>query len=260
MALSTDKRHAWSQIRYQYYISGRSDVIFQNFSAAGIMLGYAIETSYKQLLAELGATGSIMNSHYTRKLHEYLVCNYNFSLAPLVCMDFLDFVDDHLEARYPIQTEKVQNRLQPQGRLLSFNLNALSFYDDLMFQLDRLIYGQSPTEVGTSVYFRGAVDCKMFRGAFFFHGNYHAYLSQSWIIGMVTSHGGHQDEVDIIQNRNLELYDNLSFPVRADDVNQNAYVPNFCQNYRYVSSNQNSNGQPVWTLNAVAFFRAININ
>lgn len=236
MSLSNDLRKEWSFQRFQYYTSGRLDVLYQNFCAAGVLLGYSIETSYKQLLLELGVIPSqgILNSHSTKSLHNYL--NQHFSKhVPRVSLDFLDYIDDHLEARYPSQRERVVQRIG--NRLLVFGLCSLSFYDDLFYQLDQKCFHASQNDYHSSAYFRAGTSIKSHQGTCFFHGNYLAYAHRDFIKQMLTTHGNHKNEIEIISSRYHELYDNHQFPLRTQALAGITSVPDFSRNFRYPEFN-----------------------
>ena len=225
-------RKEWSFQRLQFYTSGRLDVFFENFCSAGILLGYSIETSYKQLLLELGVSPEkrILNSHKTRDLHDYLARHYA-DHTPVVSIEFLEYVDDHLEARYPSQRDKVIRRIG--DRLFVFGFQSLSFYDDLFFQLDQKCFEASQKDRHSSAYFRAGTVLRSYQGACFFHGNYLSYINREFIFQNLVEHGEHNDEVEILSNRFMELYSNQSFPRKAQDVNGVSFTLNFSSGFQY---------------------------
>lgn len=232
MTLSVDLRKEWCFQRFQYYTSGRLDIFYQNFCAAGILLGYSIETSYKQLLLELGVPSDqkILRSHSIQSLHNYL--NQHFSsYVPNVSLDFLEYIDDHLEARYPSQRDEVIRRMS--DRFLVFGICSLSFCDDLFYQLDQKCYSASLGDRHSSVYFRAGVSVKSHQGACFFHGNYLAHTHRAFILDRINEHGEHEDELTIIDTNYQDLYDNFQFPLRAQNPSSVIPIADFSRNFIY---------------------------
>lgn len=232
MPLSSDLRKEWSLVRYQYYASGRADVIFSNLGITGVILGYAIETSYKHLLHELDLSDKgIIKCHSVKLIHNYLLKKN--AEVPQVSNDFLDFIDNHLHSRYPSQRYETSTRIEAKNRFFVFNSLAMSFYDDLMFQLDNLILKTTNDDYHASVFFRGATDCLMSRGQFFFHGNYHAYLAHNEIIKYLETHGGLESEIEHLKTYRELLFDNDQFQLRSQPLINIKYTEKFCKDFVY---------------------------
>ncbi len=183
-----EKRNDWAMLRYSYYSSGRNELLLGNFDAAGILLGYAVETSFKHALLESGYDNkAILHSHDIRKLRS--ACKGTLALPHLeVSDDFLDYINDHFKPRYPSLKDQVIKGVEARSGFLTFGPLLLSWYDDVMFQIDNWIY-EYTGDVLASCFFRATADLLNLKGALFFHGNYHACKYLTELKSMCEQHG-----------------------------------------------------------------------
>ena len=148
-------------------------MLLGNHSAAGILFGYAIETSLKHALIESGFNNlNILNKHEPQILMRE--CLKQGILEDIeVSDDFLDYINDHFKPRYPILQEKVQDDISSKGRVHTIGPLLISWYDDLMFQIDSWLLNYTSDSL-SSCFFRATGDINQLKGRMFFHANYHA--------------------------------------------------------------------------------------
>jgi hypothetical protein len=132
-------------LRSEYYEAGRNLFFSSQFSSAGIMLGYAIETHIKAGLLKLKTVQELDNvrdSKNTRILHSHCISDLFKTAQSLnlfknvnVSDDFLNYVDDHFQ-RYPSEILKMQKSASMKSRIVFSGGSMIMYYDDFILQLD----------------------------------------------------------------------------------------------------------------------------
>jgi len=136
-----ERREQYRLIRYDYYHAGRILHLMGNFHSAGIMLGYAGETTMKAGLMEVTPEKewgkNIFQSHDVQKILKRCQ-ELNLFEDVRVSMDFLIHIDNNF-CRYPSQMIKVGKRAEEQSIALGNSSDWVYYYDDLIVQLDRIL-------------------------------------------------------------------------------------------------------------------------
>lgn len=241
--MDNENRKEWSLLRYNYYSAGRNEMLLGNYSAAGILLGYAIETSFKHALIESGFDDlAILNKHEPQILMRK--CQEFGTLEEIeVSDDFLDYINDHFKPRYPSLKSKVQEDISAKGRIDIIGPLLLSWYDDLMHQIDNWLIERTSDGL-SSCFFRATGDLDNLKGKLFFHSNYHGCSNLEKYIEMRKNHTG--DNSDIISELEKGI-ENLWSTVtgippaqRYDNVN---YSSNFSKRFHYPKWSEESSIQ-----------------
>ena len=231
--MDLEKRKAWSQLRYSYYCSGRNEMLLGNYGAAGILLGYAVETSLKHALIESGFSDlSVLNKHEVQILMRE--CRKQGTLDSIeVSDDFLDYINDHFKPRYPSLRKKVQDDISSKGRVDTIGPLLLSWYDDLMFQIDDWIYKYTSDNLA-SCFFRATGDVYMLKGRLFFHANYHACAMLEQMVTMREKHQGDNTHIiNELRKGALNLWSTVTGVIPAQNFNNVRYQKNFCKRFHY---------------------------
>ncbi len=137
-------RSLWTQLRFEYYISGRRLFFDGLFRSGLIMLSYAVETSLKALISEFHnntiqkAYKSVKNEHSITELYSFCE-KYSIIGDVKVSHDFLKFISLNF-SRYPSQIEE-SNRVwfQEHGGVGCY-IGDLSYFDDLILQTNNEIF------------------------------------------------------------------------------------------------------------------------
>lgn len=135
-----EQREQYRLIRYDYYHAGRLLHLIGNFQAAGVMLGYTVETTMKAGLIEVlteeqQKKNRILNhDHDVRKI--FAECRRHELFTDVgVSEDFLKHVNNYFQ-RYPSQQRRVWNEADKQNRVIGNSTDWVYYYDDLIVQLD----------------------------------------------------------------------------------------------------------------------------
>lgn len=139
-----EQREQYRLIRYDYYHAGRLLHLIGNFHGAGIMLGYAVETTMKAGLMEVlteeqQKKNRILNhAHDVRKI--FAECRrYGLFTDVGVSEDFLKHINNYFQ-RYPSQQRKVLNEADKQNRVIGNSIDWVYYYDDLIVRLDHHLF------------------------------------------------------------------------------------------------------------------------
>jgi len=142
-----NRRRDWQELRFDYYVAGRALSLQGSFNAAPLLLAYAVEYSLKAALAEAkGVPRALTNSHDFVQLYQACL-ERSLLTSTRISNDFLKFVQDHFERRYPT----LQAALLARRKRWSFGPALLATYDDCMIQVDCAldeIYGSSHWSLG----------------------------------------------------------------------------------------------------------------
>lgn len=160
----------FSLIRYEYYIAGRHLFFFAHSRAARIMLGYAVECQLKAALLNAGSRKhKLLYGHDIPALHQE--CQEMGIITDVaVSDDFLRYVDDNLNQRYPSQFIKMLEKATSDGLVVGGSPMDILPYDDYILQLDDAIKKLS-SEPLASIGIRGALSAENKESEDFFHSN-----------------------------------------------------------------------------------------
>jgi hypothetical protein len=125
-------------LRLEHYASGRLLCLHGGFTAAPIVLAYAIEYHLKGALAEFEDDLTDDEKRLVRSDHKlvelYTAClNRGLLRSTFVSSDFLLFARHHFERRYP----STEDAILRDRRYWQFGRSMLHTYDDCIVQLDR---------------------------------------------------------------------------------------------------------------------------
>lgn len=163
----------FNELRQSYYVAGRCLLINNIFGTSGINFGYAVELSLKQLLISKGYPAKKLYNHSIAAYYREAVDNRY--IPPLnVSDDFIQFMDERLNARYPSHLNKLLESHNAGSRGCVFLIDSLHCYDDFILQLDDAIT-HALSDQRSSVGFRCCRDLMSTGGRIFFHCNDHAF-------------------------------------------------------------------------------------
>jgi len=190
----------WVDLRYRYHLAGRTLLFNNQMQTAVLMLGYAIEAHMKQLIS---ADKTIAKKHsFGHDFHgSYAILRSAGYLSDVdVSEDFLLFVEDNFDRRYPSQTDGTIKRANSRGHAISVSPTVIIPYDEFILQLDHslTLAFQNP---GASVLMHAAksVDCS--GGEYFFHNNYSAIARLDIALRLC------EEDLLLLKNREPHLYD-----------------------------------------------------
>lgn len=199
------------RFRKEYYQAGRVLMFTGGLSSAGIILGYAAELSLKAALIEAGfpklpKKKNILYGHAIKRLFDECQKRGIFQ-GVQVSKDFLKYIEDWLNRRYPIQQQALSARLSAENLAESFDWAYLDAYDDFLLQLDDDIASQTNDAWRVSVGVRSAVEAETFTGAAFFHCNTAAYLRAGNYLNVLAKHDpGNRICIDMLRNFQQRLW------------------------------------------------------
>jgi hypothetical protein len=197
----------FKELRQDYYLGGRCLLINRVFGMSGINLGYSIELSLKFILA--------FNGHPKNELMKHNIENYYKQvidmkyISPLkVSDDFLRFVNERLNARYPSMIAQRIAKHELESRAYVFTIDMLHCYDEFILQLDDAI-SKAVGDPRISIGFRSCRDLKSVNGRIFFHCNDHAFeriSSYKEILQQNRDPGDDFEYIDSILTNPIELW------------------------------------------------------
>lgn len=162
----------WTKQKYEYYVAARTLWESNQMQMASLMYAYAIEAQIKS------AFSLFPNSCPEKRLGSSHDIPWLFPQARRdgifadvsVSDEFLEFVMDNFERRYPKQTRDRLQKIRPQGRafILIGDLNL--YYDKFIIDLDTSIYTRS-NNCRTSILFLAKRNLETVEGKYFFQLN-----------------------------------------------------------------------------------------
>lgn len=166
---------SFTMLRLDYYLSGRVLMFSSCLKGAGLMLGYAIESHFKSALSlvdtELSPGDEKLQKHSHNLPALLNACRQlGFFDEIKVSPELIEFADDHLNQRYPSQQRRKQGKAHQMGRVMSFGVNDILAYDDLICQLDDELYRFTGNPL-CSIGVRAALSADSTSGRMFFHSN-----------------------------------------------------------------------------------------
>lgn len=140
-----DRRKNWTEIRSDYYSSGR--LAFKNglFFAGAIQLAYVVETHF-QAIAYEHYQGANLNKNPWKK-HDIEgmfkeLTNLGLLINVKVSEDFLKYISYNFN-RYPGQVVPSKKEMSELYGGSAIGVTMIHYYDHLILQLDRVIYEMS---------------------------------------------------------------------------------------------------------------------
>lgn len=188
----------FKELRQDYYLGGRCLLINQLFGMAGINLGYSIELSLKFLLAVNGYPKRSLMKHDVE--HYYSQVIEKKYISPIkVSDDFLRFINERLNARYPSMIAKHLSTHEKASRAYVFTVDMLHCYDDFILQLDDAVV-KAVDDPRTSIGFRSCRELRSIKGRIFFHCNDHAFARIPTYRGILAKNRDHDDDYEYIES------------------------------------------------------------
>lgn len=171
--MSENNTYQWTDLRYRYYLAGRT-LLFNNQIQSGVlMLGYAVEAHFKHILSfALNISKKHSFGHNFFDTYKLLQDNGYFQDVD-VSDDLILFVEDNFDRRYPSQTNRTINRANARGHAVCMAPDVIINYDEFIIQLDQSLI-KKINDPEASILAMGAqqVDCG--GSEYFFHNNYSA--------------------------------------------------------------------------------------
>jgi len=189
----------WTNLRFDYYWAGRT-LLFTNQMQMGVlMLGYAIEAHFKHLISSDGTIKEKYSYKHNFSKAFNVLRNAGYFQDVHVSSDFLDFVEDNFDRRYPSQTSRTIKRANSKGRPVSMAPDVIIPYDDLILQLDMSLTNVFGTpEASVLMHGIHVVGCA--GGHFFFHCNYAAIARLDAGLNLC------EQNLEILKQRQPEIY------------------------------------------------------
>ena len=130
------QRRKFTELRFEYYVSGRLLWFNDTMSIASMLLGYAIELSLKYALISSGVSHiGLLHSH--KHLDLFLKCAEVGAIPRVQASnDLLQYVSDTFNLRYPSQVIETSAEANARGHALGQSADLILAYDDLVIQLD----------------------------------------------------------------------------------------------------------------------------
>ncbi len=166
----TFQRRKFTELRFEYYVSGRILWFNDTMSIAGMLLGYAVELSLKYALIIAGIKHrGLLNGH--KPLNLFLKCE-EIKAIPNVqaSTDLLQYVSDMFNRRYPSQVVKTSAEANARGHAIGQSLDLILAYDDLIIQIDDALRERCSDD-SVSIGLLGAHFVNRPQGKGFFHCN-----------------------------------------------------------------------------------------
>lgn len=195
--MKEESYNRFKELRQQYYLAGRTLLINRIFGMAGINFGYSIELSLKFILLMNGYTNKDLLKH---GLRDYYTMSVEGGFIPSLSVsdDFLKFVDERLNTRYPIMIEGNVKAHLDEDRVYVFTIDMLHCYDDFILQLDDVI-AEAASDPRTSIGFRSCRGLNSTAGRIFFHSNDHAFARIEKYTAMLNENRDANDNLDLIK-------------------------------------------------------------
>ncbi len=207
----------WSLLRYNYYLGGRNLLLNCQYDAAGLLLAYSIELSFKHALNLCGETDpKILKDHSHPRLKNDLEKYADFQNYFKVSEDFLLFNEYYINSRYPSKKEEFNQKNNIEFH--NFQLDYLAHYDDLMFQIDKKIL-ETSADTLSSCFVRSYLNLDDSRNIYLIHGNFPFHSNISMLenyLKKIKDREKQLEELKIFYDSNKDvLWDCSRLPVRA---------------------------------------------
>jgi len=167
------QRRKFKELRFEFYVSGRTLWFSDTMSIAAMLLGHSVELHLKQALIEHDVTlaehKEIKRRHDLTKL--YSICKENGVYDDVLVSDeLIVYISDMLHQRYPSQSVEASIKAEERGHAISRGIGVIQAYDDLIIQFDdslRRKYGDKEISLGV----QASHFVNRYQGRAFFHCN-----------------------------------------------------------------------------------------
>ncbi|MGI0133793.1 MAG: hypothetical protein ACREBW_02390 [Candidatus Micrarchaeaceae archaeon] len=130
------QRRKFTELRFEYYVSGRTLWFSDTMNIGAMLLGYAVELSLKYALICAGvAHKRLLHGHRPVDLFKKCI-EVNAIPGVTASEDLLQYVSDMFNQRYPSQVIETSAEANARGHAIGLSLDVILAYDDLMIQLD----------------------------------------------------------------------------------------------------------------------------
>jgi hypothetical protein len=138
------QRRKFTELRFEYYTSGRTLWFSDTMSIAGMLLGHSIELTLKHILIEKNSLGPAdKNSHFLLPL--YKQCETLDAITPgTIPHDLIQYVSDMLNQRYPSMAVATQKAAQKRNHAIGNAITLIHPYDELTLLLDESLQKLCP--------------------------------------------------------------------------------------------------------------------
>lgn len=135
----TFQRQKFTELRFEYYVSGRTLWFSDTMNIGAMLLGYAVELSLKYALIQAGITHrGLLHGH--RAVDLFRKCMELDAIPGVEASeDLLQYVSDMFNQRYPSQVIETSAEANARGHALVSSLDLILAYDDLMIQIDEAL-------------------------------------------------------------------------------------------------------------------------
>lgn len=165
------QRKKFTELRLEYYVSGRTLWFSDTMTMGALLLGYAIEMHLKHAIAEneIHTPKKLLYKHDIPALYEH--CQENGLFKDVhATKDLLYYVSDMLHQRYPAQSIETSVEAEKRGHAISLSIGVISAYDDLVIQLDDSLR-QQLSNPDVSIGLKASHFINRHQGRAFFHSN-----------------------------------------------------------------------------------------
>jgi hypothetical protein len=229
----------WLTQKYEYYLAGRTLWLNNQMQMGALMLAYAIEAQIKHALV-------IFDNNCPRKLrdsgHDIPQLFKEAQKAKIfegisVDDNFLNFVQDNFERRYPRQTRERGKKANSEGRGLAITSNILPWYDKLVLSLDQWIYTKT-SDFKLTIKLEAVKKLDSKGGHYFFDRNNTAFNSFPEILELLeievnqyeNNLGGsdkyqvHIESLNKIKDKVINIVNSLDSPLPYPEVDQTDFT------------------------------------
>lgn len=164
------QRRKFTELRFEYYVSGRLLWFNDTMNIGTMLLGYSVELSLKYALILAGVSHKgLLHGH--RPLDLFRKCVEVNALPKVEATeDLLQYVSDMFNQRYPSQVIETSAGAHARGHAIGQSLDLILAYDDLVIQLDDALRARCADE-SVSIGLLAAHYVNRAQGRGFFHCN-----------------------------------------------------------------------------------------
>ncbi|WP_075591290.1 hypothetical protein [Labilibacter marinus] len=190
----------WTELRYDYYISGRRLFFDGLFTSGILLLSYAIEVGFKALISEY-KTNEIQkgfkackNSHDLLALKKFMD-SWEIGEELTVSEDFLRYITLNFN-RYPKQITESQKEWANEIGSMPIGIDYLIYFDNLIIQINKEIIRKT-NSVDCNIVLKALNDIQGIESRIFFHQNINA---RECINSTLQAMTGRNQSIEIIKN------------------------------------------------------------
>lgn len=207
----------WTTQKYEYYLAARTLWLGNQMQMGALMYAYAIESQLKCALIMFEnqcPKGLIESKHDIPRLFEEAK-KAGLFLDVFVSNDFIEFVQDGFDRRYPSQTMKRAKIAREDGRFLILIPDMCNYYDRLVIDLDKSLTNIA-NDFKVSICLAAVKDSEG-AGVNFFKDNSYAFQNIDYIQKLIRQEidhfscisnieGDYQCHISLLNNKLSVLY------------------------------------------------------